>query len=162
MESAGVDPHSVDKHIIFSEAQRVRFLPPCACEFPPAFSEPATSVSQMVQTSACEEGTSHLIDDGWAEAQRKIDVLGIQLVDLGIAVEAIPDRVASDFGANCVAQDFGSNLCSHVGQDFMDLLNIEDDEVAHNQSLDMLDFMSYTDSVAVHHSEEWRMTWRHF
>ena len=33
----------------------------------------------------------------------------------------------------------------------MDLLNIEDHEVAHNQSLDLLDLMSYTDSVAVHH-----------
>ena len=29
--------------------------------------------------------------------QRKIDVIGTQLIDLGIAVEAIPDRVASDF-----------------------------------------------------------------
>ena len=71
----------------------MRFLPPCACEFPPGFSEPSTSTSHLVQTSASDEGTSHLTDDGWAEAQRKIDVIGTQLIDLGIAVEAIPDRV---------------------------------------------------------------------
>ena len=47
----------------------------------------------MVQTSASEEGTSHLTDDGWAETQRKMDIIGSRLTDLGIAVEAIPDRV---------------------------------------------------------------------
>ena len=52
-------------------------------------------------------------------------MLGIQTVDLGIAVEAIPDRVASDLDASCVVQDGGSNLCSHVGRDFIDFLNIE-------------------------------------
>ena len=105
----------------------------------------------MVQTSASEEGTSHLTEDGWAEAQRKIDVVGVQLIDLNIAVEAIPDCVASDLAASCVAQDVVPNLGTHVGQDFMDLLKIEDDEVVYDQSLDLSDLMSYTDSVAVHH-----------
>ena len=47
----------------------------------------------MVQASASEEGTRHLTDDGLAETQRKMDGIGNKLIDLGIAVEAIPDRV---------------------------------------------------------------------
>ena len=73
------------------------------------------------------------------------------MIDLGIAVEAIPTRVVSDVAAHCVVQDVASNRCTHVDHDFMDLLNIQDDEVARDQSLDLLDLMSYTDSVAVHH-----------
>ena len=42
-----------------------------------------------------EQGTSQLADDGWAEAQRKIDEICSHLVDLSVAVEAIPNRVIS-------------------------------------------------------------------
>ena len=87
---------TVAANISWSEAKRVRFLPPCAREFPPGIFESPTVTSQMVQTSASEEGTSHPTDDGWAETQRKADMIGNQLTDLGIAVEAIPDRIASD------------------------------------------------------------------
>ena len=72
----------------------------------------------MVQTSASEEGTSHLTDDGGAEAHRKIDVIGTQLIDLSIAVEAIPNRVVPDVVSNCVVPDVAPNLCTHVDQDF--------------------------------------------
>ena len=90
----------------------MRFLPPCSFEFPPGFSEPATSVHEMVQTSASEEGTSHLTDNGWAETQRKMDVIGSQLTDLGIAVEAIPDRVVADFVSNRAVVDFADCVFS--------------------------------------------------
>ena len=43
-----------------------------------------------------EEGSSHLTDDGWAETQKRVEPIRTQLVDLGIAVDAIPNRVASD------------------------------------------------------------------
>ena len=82
--------------------------------------------------SASEEGTSHLTDAGWAETQRKMDVIGSQLVDLGIAVEAIPGRVASDFAdlaANSSVQDVSSNLFCHDRQIFADLLDIQDEKI---------------------------------
>ena len=70
----------------------------------------------MVQTFASEEGTNNLTNDGWAEMQRKIDVIDTQLIDVGLAFEAIPDRVASDLAASCVVQDVAPNICIHVGQ----------------------------------------------
>ena len=70
----------------------------------------------MVQTPASEEGTSHLTDDGWSETQRKVDVIGTPLIDLGIAVDASQSRVVSDVVANCVVQDVAPNLCIRVDQ----------------------------------------------
>ena len=51
--------------------------------------------SQQVQTSAFEQGASQLADDGWAEAQRKIDEIVTQLVEFDAAIDAIPDYVIS-------------------------------------------------------------------
>ena len=80
------------------DVRQERFIPQGSCDCPPELASEATGhqSSREFQTSASEEGTSHLTDDGWAEAQRKIDVIGSQLVDAGIVVEAIPDCVASD------------------------------------------------------------------
>ena len=104
---------------------------------------------QQVPTSASEEGTSHLTDDGWAETQRKMCVIESQLVDLGIAVEAIPSRVASDFAdfaANSPVQDVAQTSFCHDHKEFVDLLDIQDEKVvvevsgkvAHDQIYDVV------------------------
>ena len=97
---------------------------------------------------ASEEGTSHLTDDGWAETQRRMDVIGSQLTDLGIAVKAIPDRVVADFVSNPAGVDVEDCAFQDVAgcdvPEFVDLLNLHIHivEVAHDQSLQMFDLMS--------------------
>ena len=41
------------------------------------------------------------------------------------------------------------NLCIHICQDFADLLNRHDDEVVHDQSLDLLDLMLFTELTVI-------------
>ena len=87
-----------------SEAKKERLIHRCSCDCPPGF-----ALVPEVLIFAFEEGTSHITDDGLAEAQRKMDVIGSQLVDLGIAVEAILGRVVSAFAdltANSPVQEF--------------------------------------------------------
>ena len=68
-----------------------------------------------------------------------------QLSDLSIAVEAIPNRVVADFVSNRVALDFADCAFQDVATcdvpEYVDLLNISIDEVAHDQSLDLLGLM---------------------
>lgn len=123
----------------------MRFLSPCSCEFLPGFSEPATFVHQTVQTSSSEEGTGHLTDDGWAETQSKMDAIGSQLTDLGIAVEAVPDRVVADFVSNRAVVDFADCAAQDVAScdvpEFVDLLTLDTHivEEVHDQSLQIFD-----------------------
>ena len=51
----------------------------------------------LMQSRLSEEGASHLTEDGWAETQERVKSICTQLVDLGVVVDAIPNRVASDF-----------------------------------------------------------------
>ena len=92
------------KHVSTSlpvaEAKRLRFLPPCACDFPPGIPTVAQVQSCSTQTcssdhltqisSVSEEGPSHLPDDGWAETQK-------QAIEVGSSI----------FGV----QSFGSQVC---------------------------------------------------
>ena len=60
-----------------------------------------------------------------------MDVIGSQLVDLGIAVEAIPGRTSdfADLAANSSVQDVSSIWFCHDRQIFADLLDIQDQKV---------------------------------
>jgi hypothetical protein len=79
-----------------------------------------------------------------------MDAIGSQLTDLGIAVEAIPDRVVADFVSNRAGVDFADCAFQDVAScdvpEFVDLLNLHTHtvEVAHDQSLQMFDLMSLT------------------
>ena len=90
-------------------------------------------LSQMVQTSAFEQGISQLSDHDWAETRGKINQIGAQVTDSSIEFEAIPSHAAS----NAV-----SNLRTQIDQDVVVLLNLheQEHEVAHDQSLDFMVF----------------------
>ena len=77
-------------------------------------------VSQLVETSASEQGTSQFADDGWAETQRKIDEIGSQLIELRVAVEAIPGYIIS-------------GLRPHGDHDCTDLQDLDVHEQEHLQ-----------------------------
>ena len=77
-----------------------------------------------MQTTLSEEGSSHLTDDGWAETQERVKSIYTQLVDLSVAVDAVPNRVASDFAefsVVCAVSDLAPNSCV---QNVVDLLGI--------------------------------------
>ena len=77
--------------------RRERFLlPSCACHIPPGIGETIPDVASCAVQTVSEEGPSHLADDGWAEAQERVKSICTQLVDLSVAVDAIPNRVSSD------------------------------------------------------------------
>ena len=64
----------------------------------------AQTISDVVShavKSVPEEGSSHLIDDGWAETQKRVESICTQLVDLSIAVDVFQNRVASDLAELC-------------------------------------------------------------
>ena len=66
------------------------------------------------------------------------------MVDLSIAVGAIPNRVVSDFEDFApvrVVPDYAPNSCI---QNVVDLLDCHTDEVGHDQSLQILGLMSLT------------------
>ena len=66
-------------NISLAEAKRVRFLPPCACEFPLGFTD---APSPHVPTCESKQGAIQLADDGRAETPSKIDEMGDLIVDL--------------------------------------------------------------------------------
>jgi hypothetical protein len=70
---------TVATNLSLAEARRVRFLPPCACEFPPGFADVLTS---HVPTCESEQGAIQLADDGRAETHIKIDEIRDLIVDL--------------------------------------------------------------------------------
>jgi hypothetical protein len=77
-----------------SEAKKARFLPPCACAFPPGFdgsgetaacatqTDVAQTLIQHVQTCESEQGAIQLADDGRAETPTRIEEIGDFIVGL--------------------------------------------------------------------------------
>jgi hypothetical protein len=141
-------------NISLADARRERFLlPSCACQTPPGIGETATLVSTEVQTvpddvshtvhSVSEEGSSHLAEDGWAETQERVKSICTQLVDLSVAVDAIPNRSdVAEFSHSRVVSEFAQNSSA---KDFVDLLDMHTVEVVQDQSSQLFDFMSLTD-----------------
>ena len=143
-------------NISLADARRERFLLPSrACQTPPGIGETATLVSTEVQTvsddashavhSVSEEGSSHLADDGWAETQERVKSICTQLVDLSVAVDAIPNCVSSDVADVSHSRVVSELAPSSSAHDFVDLLDMYTVEVAHDQSLKVFDCTSLTD-----------------
>ena len=76
-----------------------------------------------------------------------MDAIASQLTDLGIAVEAIPDRVVADFVSNRAVVDFPDCAFQEVAScdvpEFVDLLNLHTQTIEADQD-HMFDLMSLT------------------
>ena len=71
-------------------------------------------VGQGSKYLRCCHPHSSKCDDGWTETLKRVESICKQLVDLFIAVDAIPNRVASDFADVSLVRavpDLAPNSC---------------------------------------------------